>query len=782
MKLPKLDLPVRTTLLYLLFGSLWILLSDQTLLFLVPDSARHPFFQTLKGWFFILVSGALLYLLLLRGYWEHEQAETELRLREMALESTANAIVITDTDGTIQWVNPAYTQLTGYSVGEAIGKNPRILKSMMQEQSFYKTLWDTILAGNVWQGELINRRKDGILYTEEQTITPLINSNGKLTHFIAIKQDITKRKQAEAKIQHQLQRLDGLRTIDVAINSSFDIRVTLDVVLQQVVSQLGVDAAAILLLNPQMQTIEYAASRGFLSNFLQHTQLKLSEGYAGRAVHERNTIYIPDLLEAGGKLAEVMQAAKENFVDYYGTPLISKDGIKGVLEIYHRSPLNPNTDWLDFLETLAGQAAIAIDNSQLFEGLQRTNAELEQRVAQRTAELNHTNIELEHANRAKDEFLATMSHELRTPLSSILGLSEILLEQIRGPLNEKQEHALHVITSSGQHLLGLINDILDVSKVEAGKMDIHPDVINVREIYQSSLNFVKEAALKKSIMLEFNSDPSISTLFADQQRLKQILVNLLSNAVKFTPERGKVTFDVSTNAERDQVHFSVTDNGIGIAPEDLKRLFRPFTQVDSSLARQHQGTGLGLTIVYKLTELHGGSVQVESEISKGSRFTVILPWNQTITVKEVTSPASTKMEKPAEAVKEPPPTKEFRARVLLAEDNEANLMMLGEYLQDQGFEVLRAENGREALAKAEETLPDIIIMDIQMPELDGLEAIQRLRMDQRFISTPIIALTALAMSGDRERCLEAGANEYMSKPVSLKTLAEKIQELLNKEK
>ena len=402
------------------------------------------------------------------------------------------------------------------------------------------------------------------------------------------------------------------------------------------------------------------------------------------------------------------------------------------------------------------------------EALQQYAADLERRVEERT-------IELTHANRAKSEFLANMSHELRTPLNSILGLSEALLEQSRGPLNEKQAQALQVIEASGTHLLSLINDILEVSKIEADKLKIYLDIISVKDVCESSLNFVRELAIKKSITLDFWNYQEVSTLYADPQRLKQILINLLNNAVKFTPEKGNVSLEVELDHEHDQIQFFITDNGIGIAPDDLKKLFSPFMQVDSSLARQYQGTGLGLTIAYKLTELHGGSLQVESAVGKGSRFIVSLPWDQTHATSQATSPT----EKPPQVAREPQQLLRPLAKILLADDHEVNTMMLGEYLQSRGYEVTTARNGLEALAKAEDTLPHLIIMDIQMPEMDGLEAIQHLRADSRFISTPIIALTALAMSGDRERCLEAGADEYMSKPVSLRMLAEKIQEILS---
>src|SRR6185436_563857 len=349
------------------------------------------------------------------------------------------------------------------------------------------------------RGERIYHRKDGrTIHVETNTIA-LTDAQGKLTGYLSVDRDITERKQAELQIQNQLQRLNGLRAIDTAISSSFDIRVTLDIVLQQVLAQLGVDGAAILLLDPHQQTLEYTTSRGLPLELLPQGPINLSDGNAGRAVRERLRIHIPNLSEASDPLSAALPAAQAGFVDYYGTPLLIKGEIKGVLETYQRAPLHPDADWLGLLEMLAGQAAIAIDNAQLFDNLRRVNEELELRVARRTDELNQLNNELERANRTKDEFLATMSHELRTPLNSILGLSESLLEKIRGPLNERQEQALQVIASSGQHLLSLINDVLEVSKIEAGKLDIHPDILAVQELCQSSLNFVKESALRKSI-------------------------------------------------------------------------------------------------------------------------------------------------------------------------------------------------------------------------------------------------------------------------------------------
>jgi len=392
--------------------------------------------------------------------------------------------------------------------------------------------------------------------------------------------------------------------------------------------------------------------------------------------------------------------------------------------------------------------------------------------------LQRAYLQLEHALRMKDEFLANMSHELRTPLNGILGLSEILLLGYRGALNADQKKYVQNIDSSGRHLLSLINDLLDLSKIEAGKFELHLEMGSINDVCQSSLNFFKEQALKKNILLEFVPEPAIPSILADQRRLKQILVNLLSNAVKFTPSGGKVILKVCADYEHRRLEFAVSDTGIGIAQADLERLFNPFSQVDSSLARQNEGTGLGLALVKRLAEMHGGSVSVSSQIGEGSSFRVALPWEPDLDVQQFL----------ADALKDMPARMQFphpvvisgrQAAILLVEDNLINQITISEYLESLGYQVSTAVNGVDAIQKARDSLPALILMDIQMPELDGLEATRRLRADPRCAEIPIVALTALAMPGDRERCLAAGANEYLCKPVGLENLADLIHGLLN---
>ncbi len=419
---------------------------------------------------------------------------------------------------------------------------------------------------------------------------------------------------------------------------------------------------------------------------------------------------------------------------------------------------------VDLLQLVQATSTSLHDAKQLSE-------KLEQRVADRTAELSMANAELSRVMRSKDDFLSAMSHELRTPLNAILGLSESLAEGVYGDMNTKQVKSINTIAESGHHLLALINDLLDIAKIGAGKMELELTKANVEDVCQASLRFVMEQAQKQKINLKLVMDNQSVMLTADERRLKQILVNLLSNAVKFTPNGGSVTLETKCDLESESLMFSVRDTGIGIATEDLKRLFSPFTQLDSKLSRQYAGTGLGLTLVMKLVELHGGSVAVESEIGKGSCFTVRIPCkgldtlNQhnpsgTISLTEIT---------PAETLPSNTPL------ILVADDNEINLMTVTDYLRANKLRVIQARDGLEAVKMVREHIPSLVLMDIQMPLMDGLDAIAHLRADDKHTDMPIIALTSRAMVGDRERCIAVGANDYLSKPVNMKQLVKTIR-------
>jgi signal transduction histidine kinase/DNA-binding response OmpR family regulator len=537
--------------------------------------------------------------------------------------------------------------------------------------------------------------------------------------------------------------------------------------------------------------------------------------------------------------------------------------------------------------------------------LAEERALLAQRVAERTAELSAANAELGRAARLKDEFLASMSHELRTPLNSVLGLSESMQEEVYGPINDRQRQTLRHIEESGRHLLELINDILDLSKLEAGKLDLDVEEVVTAQVCQASLRLVKQTATQKRLTLSLNIDRAVTVLQADARRLTQMLINLLSNAVKFTPEGGAIGLDVVGDAAAGRVHLTVWDTGIGIAADDLPRLFQSFVQLDSRLAREYTGTGLGLALVQRMAVLHGGSVAVESRLGQGSRFTITFPWTAVVAMSDSVD-SGDPAERPAvrsaivqralviedsptaatlltrylhelgvavsvhpcgmgalEAARDVHPDvilldiqlpdrsgwdvlTQLKAEpgvraipvvvvsvvddrpqgmalgaaaylvkpiarqqlqetlatitaggasqtappalldgpeqpadpqwpiILLAEDDENNIRTLAPYLAAKGYQVVVAHDGAEAITQTRAASPNVIVMDIQMPGMDGLEAIRCIRADPTVAQVPIIALTALAMPGDRERCLAAGADDYLSKPVSLKGLVQTI--------
>lgn len=412
----------------------------------------------------------------------------------------------------------------------------------------------------------------------------------------------------------------------------------------------------------------------------------------------------------------------------------------------------------------------------------------EEQLQQTNERLFATNLELAQVTQLKDEFLANMSHELRTPLNAILGMSEGLRAEIFGSLSERQHNAVAMIERSGQHLLDLINDILDLAKIEAGKLDLERSLTSVEYLCESSLEFVRQQAFQKQIQIQTQIQPNITKVFVDERRMCQVLINLLSNAVKFTPEGGTVTLSakretIALNNQAseqstvlDAVSFSVSDTGIGIAAEDTCKLFQSFVQIDSKLNRQQAGTGLGLALVKRIVDMHGGQISVTSKVDQGSCFTVYVPYRESSRhsqgLPEFTAQDITQLTDATQ----PSPTQS--PHVLLVDDNEINLQTIASYLECQGYRLTLAKNGYEAITAVQNKLPDLILMDIQMPGMDGLEAIRHIRQNQDCDTIPIIAFTALAMAGDRERCLEVGANAYVAKPIRLKELTTLIAQLL----
>jgi diguanylate cyclase (GGDEF)-like protein/PAS domain S-box-containing protein len=403
---------------------------------------------------------------------------------------------------------------------------------------------------------------------------------------------------------------------------------------------------------------------------------------------------------------------------------------------------------------------------------------LEQKVLERTEELERTNRELERLNQVKGRFISNTSHELRTPLNSILGFSDVLLEKSFGPLNESQERYVKNIHAAGRHLLELINNVLDIAKIDAGKFEIIYETFCAADFFNEVTSIMMPLAEKKSIDVAVEQEQEVDFITADRVKLKQVLYNLLSNAIKFTPEGGKigisVAYDDSTGGlspvsqpKGDLLKFSVWDTGVGIGPGDKERIFDEFEQVDSTLSREYGGAGLGLALSKKLVELHGGTISVESSLGKGSIFTFTVP----VTSGIETAPP----EEESEAVGLTFPwMKDEAPLILVVEDDSATAELLTLHLTQAGYKVAHAYNGEEAIQKAQTMRPFAITLDVMLPKKDGWEVLQTLKGDPKTSDIPIIIHSII---DNKELAFALGATDYLMKPLDKEALLTKLEEL-----
>ncbi len=648
------------------------------------------------------------------------------------------------------------------------------------------------------------------------------------TLYEKVQSELKVRWQREAAIAIQLRQQQALSKIAQQIRNSLNVAEILVTATTQIKELMGVDRASIVRLLPDgdIQAVEEAVSPEYPSRRgvrwdkekFQREGFEFYRRGKPRLVYDvmqdpLSLTWQEDLKLAQVKskiVAPILLPLRDGLTDYW---ISSSGGIQiwGLLIV---DACGSYRDWqpeeAQLLQQVADQLAIAIQQANLFEQLETELTErklADTQLRERNEQLAVSNQELARATRLKDEFLASMSHELRTPLNAILGMSEALQELNFGPINERQHKSISTIEKSGKHLLSLINDILDLSKIEANKFEIELTAVSIDSLCKNSLLFIKELAHKKQISITTQLPEYLKPLKirVDDRRCRQVLINLLSNAVKFTPEGGSIVLDVrieefdrgedwgmgsigdvvpTVGPSQRRIAFSVVDTGIGIAPENIDKLFQSFVQIDSSLSRQYAGTGLGLALVKRIVELHGGNVSVESIVGRGSRFTISLPFDPTA---EIDLPISTSpLVYPLTPNPEDTPIIQPKALILVVEDNEANMETMTGYLRSRGYRLMEAIDGQAAIELLSEcsqdpnpaNFPNIILMDIQMPGMDGFEATRRVRQISGCATIPIIALTALAMPTDRQKCLDAGANEYVSKPVKLGQLVATIETLL----
>jgi PAS domain S-box-containing protein len=426
---------------------------------------------------------------------------------------------------------------------------------------------------------------------------------------------------------------------------------------------------------------------------------------------------------------------------------------------------------IQLLERISDQAAIALYNAQSYEYL-------EWQIRERTKELEEQKRISEAASQAKSQFLAVMSHELRTPLNSILGLSNLLGQEMFGELNEKQREYIACIQSSGEHLRDLIGDILDLAKVEAGRESLELKRVNIPDLVTYCLAMMRERAEEKQLRLTHDCAAEAQSCIADERRLRQMLLNLLSNAVKFTTE-GEVSLQVRRQPQG--ITFTVKDTGIGISEAAQAKLFEAFYQVDSELSRHYEGTGLGLALTRQLARLHRGDVLVNSQVGVGSEFTIFLPDNPNqLTDQESDSCPSSPLHPSAAdsmttaahgQVQTAGTTIPTGKRILIVEDDVKSALLLKDYLQVLGYDVEHLSTGDSFLLWVKQFKPQLVLMDVKLgDDVSGLDLLQVLRQDTSQQALPVVIISARALSGDREHFLSLGANDYISKPISIPSL------------
>ncbi len=807
---------------------------------------------------------------------QFQQSNLELLKLKRAVEQAQVTIVVTDKHGSIEYVNPSFTKTTGYTTEEAIGKNPRVLKSGFTSPEEYQKLWETISNKQTWSGLFHNKRKDGVLYWEQAVISPVLDSKGAITSFVAVKENITTRLAAEEELREASQyvrslieaSLDPLVTIspegkitdvnkateeatgvgrDSLIGSDFysyftepeqarqgyqlvfsqgsvtdyplairhfdghviDVLYNASVYRNQRGEIEGVFAAArdittakenerfkaflhegteakfkvaeilqhadrplqermnealsivfqlrgldvqqkggIFLFDPHEKVLNLNATCGkFTQQFLQDEQtVPLGRCLCGRAAQSGEIIVSDNCFEDHRHENRWPNMQPHG---HYIIPLMMGKDCLGVMFLYTETNPDKNPARLDMLGQIGGLFSLAIMNDKVHQAM----------VAART--------DAESMAKFKSEFLANMSHEIRTPMNAIIGLSHLALNlEVPGEVRDY----LDKINSSSESLLGILNDILDFSKLEAGKFAIENVPFNLGKVKETLLNLFSARAEQKHLAFSVEVDPNVPIdLNGDALRLQQILSNLIGNALKFT-ERGEVKLEIKcleSDASQARLRFCVSDTGIGMRQESIDKLFQPFSQADTSITRRFGGTGLGLAISHGLLQLMGGEFTVESQIGKGTCFYFELNL-------EIAAPGThqetnrRREERTAGALGD-----ELReqgqklkdSRILVAEDNKINQMVVKEFLKLSGIEVDIANNGVEALEYLRDKTYDAVLMDVHMPEMGGVEATEIIRKQPQFTNLPIIALTAGVTEEERVNCMACGMNDFVTKPI-----------------
>lgn len=656
-------------------------------------------------------AGAVAYDGLLIDITERKQATEELLLLKVVLEQTNTGIVISDArqpDCPLIYVNRPFEQLSGFSAEEVIGRNCRFLQGPETDPEAVSQLHEAVKNGTECRVVLKNYRKDGATFWNELRVSPVRDHLNRLTHFVGMQYDITERIRSE-KVQRRLARYNQLLLESTAEGIyGMDLRGNL--------TFINPSAAAILGFNDS-EALGRSAHAIMHHSYPDGSPYPAADCPISRTLKTGAVVRLEDLVfwRQDGTSFPVACVA---------SPIIEDGEVEGAVVAF-----------CDITE--------------------RIRAQRDLQAAKDAAEV---------ANQAKSHFLANMSHELRTPLNAVIGTSEMLQEDAIDVGHEELIPDMQKINSAGRHLLSLINDLLDLSKIEAGKMTIYNETFDIATVLREIAATVEPLVQNNRNRLELRIAPDIGTMHADITKVKQLLYNLLSNAAKFSSE-GEIclTADLDNTDDGSWITFSVADTGIGMTDEQLQRLFQPFIQADDSTTRRFGGTGLGLALTRRFCELMGGEVCVSSEHGCGSVFTIRLP--------AAPGPDC----QTTEMAEEDTATDEKGAPIaLIVDDDPAARDLLTRFFRRQGFRVELAANGEEALTQARNRLPAVITLDVMMPRLDGWATLAALKADSQLGTVPVIMLTVVNEKGIG---YALGAAEYLTKPIDRPRLAAVLRKL-----
>jgi signal transduction histidine kinase len=549
------------------------------------------------------------------------------------------------------------------------------------------------------------------------------------------------------------------------------LQLTLSALARLMETQVDGLTCTLVLLDPDGRRISGAIGPGMPAEYLKaHEGVEIGPavGSCGTALYLREPVIVTDIATDPRWAPFRRLVEPHGFRACWSAPILHGETPLGTFAMYYREPRAPGPRDFQLLGRATHVAGIAIERWRREQELRHHREHLEELVRERTTELEAARDRADVANRAKSAFLAAMSHELRTPLNGILGFAHLLLQD--ASLDARQRRGLSLIKSSGDHLLTLINDVLDLSRIEAGRLDLYPVRFELAALLKVVSDIGRVKAEEKSLRFHFRAGAGLpAAALGDDKRLRQVLLNLLANAVKFTDE-GEVRFSVTrqdSGGDHARLRFEVADTGIGIAPDQLQRLFQPFEQA-GDVERRAGGSGLGLSISRQLVRLMDSEIEVDTAPGCGSRFAfeLVLPAFEAVDPAGPLPQAITGYEGP-------------RRRVLVVDDVPMNRAVLVQLLGGLGFEVDEAANGQEGVDRARELRPDLIVMDNVMPVLDGLGATRLLRADEQLKAVPIIAASASASAEHQRASLAAGANAFLPKPIDMQQLLQHVGTLLS---